>query len=368
MAQITLEGLTKDFGRVIAVNNLSLNCPDGEFLSILGPSGCGKTTTLRMIAGLETATKGSIRFDNKAVTDLTPRDRNIAMVFENYALYPHKTVYRNISYPLELRGMSKPDIDKKVKEAAQLLEIHDLLERFPKEISGGQKQRVAIARALVREPAAFAMDEPLSHLDAKLRAYMRAELKHLQKELGTTTVFVTHDQLEAMTMADKIAVMNLGILQQHGTPQELFAEPTNVFVATFIGEPAMNLLTCQMQDAGTDSFIQGTGWKFKLPAQLRARAREQSTGTDLLLGARPQHVLLHKKGELESNGHNLVPGTVYVAEPLGGEQLVRVKVGEQIVQILTVDTLKVDMNEAVELEIPTDRFLLFDKATGKRIK
>src|SRR5574341_650382 len=204
MASIRWENLTKDFGRVIAVNNLNLECADGEFLALLGPSGCGKTTTLRMTAGLETPTEGAIYFDEKPINHLSPRERNVAMVFENYALYPHKKVFKNIAYPLELRNMPGQEIDQKVRHAAKLLEIDTLLDRYPKEISGGQKQRVGIARALVREPAAFAMDEPLSHLDAKLRAYMRAELKRLQKELGVTTVFVTHDQLEAMTMADRI--------------------------------------------------------------------------------------------------------------------------------------------------------------------
>jgi ABC-type sugar transport system ATPase subunit len=320
-----------------------------------------------MIAGLETPTQGTIYFDSNVVNPLSPRDRNIAMVFENYALYPHKTVYQNISYPLELRGMSKADMDKRVHRAADLLEIGDLLERYPKEISGGQKQRVATARALVREPAAFVMDEPLSHLDAKLRAYMRAELKRLQKELGTTTILVTHDQLEAMTMADKIAVMNLGVLQQHGTPHDLFAEPANVFVATFIGEPSMNLLPCEMQDEGDQAFLAGVGWKFQMPAVLRTKAHEQLSGRQVSLGVRPQHMLVHKQGTVSSNGRNLVPGNVYVAEPLGGEQLVRVRVGEQIVQLLTSDTFRVEMNEPVMLEIPTERFLLFDSATGKRV-
>lgn len=367
MAQITLENLTKDFGKVVAVKELNLNCPDGEFLCLLGPSGCGKTTTLRMIAGLETPTQGAIYFDGKPVNQLSPRDRNIAMVFENYALYPHKTVYKNISYPLELRGMSKSDMDQKVHKAADLLEIGDLLERYPKEISGGQKQRVATARALVREPAAFVMDEPLSHLDAKLRAYMRAELKRLQKELATTTILVTHDQLEAMTMGDKIAVMNLGVLLQHGTPHELFAEPANVTVATFIGEPSMNLLPCEMQDEGDQAFLVGAGWKFPITGILRTKAHEQLSGRQVSLGVRPQHMLVHKQGAVTPDERNLVPGKVYIAEPLGGEQLVRVRVGEQIVQLLTSDALRVDMDEPVQLEIPTERFLLFDSVTGKRV-
>ena len=226
MASIRWENVTKDFGRVIAVKELNLECKDGEFMALLGPSGCGKTTTLRMTAGLETPTSGTIYFDDKPINHLAPRERNIAMVFKNYALYPHRTVYKNISYPLEILKLSPKQIDEKVHYAAKLLEIDPLLNRYPKEISGGQKQRVGIARALVREPSAFAMDEPLSHLDAKLRAYMRAELKRLQKDLGITTVFVTHDQLEAITMADRVAVMSLGVCSSTAHPRSCSASQT----------------------------------------------------------------------------------------------------------------------------------------------
>ncbi len=367
MAEVRLESLTKHFGEVIAVENLNLTCADGEFLTLLGPSGCGKTTTLRMIAGLETPTRGTIYFDGQPVNRLSPRDRNIAMVFENYALYPHKTVYHNISYPLELRRMSEESIDERVHHVARLLDIEELLERYPREISGGQKQRVATARALVREPSAFVMDEPLSHLDAKLRAYMRAELKRLQKELGTTTIFVTHDQLEAMTMADYVAVMNLGVLQQYGTPQELFYEPANVFVAKFIGEPSMNMLSCRIVDEGDDSFLVSEGMKIKLRPEMRAKVRQQATGENVLLGTRPQHVLIYTQEAAKSNEKDLVAGIVYVSEPLGTEILIRVRVGGELVQLLTDDTLDWSMDQPVFLEFPHDRFLLFDATTEKRI-
>ncbi len=366
MASIRWENLTKDFGEVIAVNNLNLECKEGEFLSLLGPSGCGKTTTLRMTAGLETPTEGAIYFDDKPITHLSPRERNVAMVFENYALYPHKTVYKNISYPLELRNLSKDEIERKVKRAAKMLEIDMLLDRTPREISGGQKQRVGIARAMVREPAAFAMDEPLSHLDAKLRAYMRAELKRLQKDLGVTTVFVTHDQLEAITMADRVAVMDFGVLQQHGTPQELFQQPVNVFVAKFIGEPSMNLLPCEMKGEGEHAYLVGEGVKLGLPPALRQKVHEQATGNRVLLGVRPQHARLHL-GTQASNGRNIISGTVYVAEPLGAEQLVRVRVGQELVQVMTDDDVHADMDEPVSIEIPSDRFFLFDTETEQRI-
>ena len=367
MASIKWENLTKDFGEVIAVNNLNLECEDGEFLSLLGPSGCGKTTTLRMTAGLETPTEGMIYFDGEPINQLSPRERNIAMVFENYALYPHKTVYKNISYPLELRNLSKGEIDEKVRHAARLLEIETLLDRYPKEVSGGQKQRVGIARALVREPAAFVMDEPLSHLDAKLRAYMRAELKRLQKELGITTVFVTHDQLEAITMADRVAVMNLGVLQQHGTPMELYNEPANVFVAKFIGEPAMNLLPCQVRDEGGQTYLVGEAIRLMLPQDLRGKVQAQATSDKVLLGVRPQHIDICLPGEAEANGRNIVSCSVYVSEPLGTEQLVRVRVGQELVQILTGDDVSVAMDESIMIEIPIDRVFLFDAETEKRI-
>jgi multiple sugar transport system ATP-binding protein len=366
MASIKWENLTKDFGQVIAVNNLNLECKDGEFLALLGPSGCGKTTTLRMTAGLETPTNGTIYFDSNPINRLGPRERNIAMVFENYALYPHKKVYDNIAYPLVLRNLSKAEIDKKVRHAAKLLEIDQLLERYPKEISGGQKQRVGIARALVREPAAFAMDEPLSHLDAKLRAYMRAELKHLQKELGITTVFVTHDQLEAMTMADRVAVMNLGVLQQHGTPQELFREPSNVFVARFIGEPSMNLLACDVKDEGDRTVLVGDSVKVILTPHIRAKVKEKAKSQQVIMGIRPQHLVLHQ-GQLAPNGHNTMSGPVYTAEPLGTEVLIRVQVGKELVQVLTDDSVNVEMDEQVSLEIPSERFFVFDAETEQRI-
>jgi ABC-type sugar transport system ATPase subunit len=289
------------------------------------------------------------------------------MVFENYALYPHKTVYKNIAYPLELRKMEKSEIDRRVEHAAKMLEIDMLLNRTPKEISGGQKQRVGIARAMVREPIAFAMDEPLSHLDAKLRAYMRAELKRLQKDLGVTTVFVTHDQLEAITMADRVAVMNFGVLQQHGTPQELYRQPVNVFVAKFIGEPAMNLVACEMQDEGDQTYLIGEDVKLNLPQELRQKVHERATGKDLLLGIRPQHLNLNPDEAAGANGRNIVAGTVYVSEPLGTEVLVRVRVGQELVQVLTGDDVQVDLDEPVTLEIPPDRFFLFDTETEKRI-
>ncbi|RLE52516.1 MAG: glycerol-3-phosphate ABC transporter ATP-binding protein, partial [Candidatus Methanomethylicota archaeon] len=240
MVKIHLEHVTKVFGEVVAVDDVTLTIREKEFMVLLGPSGCGKTTTLRIIAGLEEPTKGEVYIDDQPVTYLPPKDRDIAMVFQNYALYPHMKVYDNIAFPLKLRKYPKEEIDKMVKEVAEMLHIEDLLDRMPKQLSGGEQQRVALARALIRRPKAFLLDEPLSNLDAKLRVVMRAELKRLQKELGVTTVYVTHDQAEAMTMADRIAVMKDGKVLQVGSPADVFNKPVNLFVAGFIGSPPMN--------------------------------------------------------------------------------------------------------------------------------
>jgi ABC-type sugar transport system ATPase subunit len=366
MAKIRWENLTKDFGKVIAVNNLNLECEDGEFMALLGPSGCGKTTTLRMTAGLETPTSGEIYFDHQPINKLSPRERNVAMVFENYALYPHKSVFKNIAYPLELRSMPKADIEKKVLHAAKILEIETLLDRSPRQISGGQKQRVGIARALVREPSAFMMDEPLSHLDAKLRAYMRAELKRLQKDLGITTVFVTHDQLEAITMADRVALINFGFLQQYGPPHELYQSPANVFVARFIGEPAMNLLPCEIHTEGEQAQLVGKNLKLSLPPAMYRSMVDKTTSRKVLIGVRPQHLKIHLGNEI-SKDHNVLSGTVYVSELLGTELLVRVRVGEDLIQAQTEDSYDFKMDQSISLEIPPDRFFIFDAETEQRI-
>ena len=242
MAKISFRNIWKKYGEFQAVKDLNIDVEDGSFLSILGPSGCGKSSTMRMVAGLEHITAGDLLFDEVRVNDLAPKDRDVAMVFENYALYPHKTVFENMANPLKLRGQDPARIKERVQSAANLLEIGQLLERRPQELSGGQKQRVAIGRAIVREPKLFLFDEPIAHLDAKLRAHMRSEIKHLQRTLGTTMIYVTHDQLEAMTMADQIAVMHEGILQQLGSPREVYNKPVNAWVAGFVGEPAMNFM------------------------------------------------------------------------------------------------------------------------------
>ncbi len=271
MVTVKLENVTKIFrGGVEAVRDLNLEVKDGEFLVLLGPSGCGKTTTLLMIAGVYKPTKGYIYFDDKIVNDLEPKDRNIGMVFQSYALYPHMSVYENIAFPLRLKKLPKEEIDKRVREAASMLHIENLLDRRPSQLSGGQQQRVALARAVVKQPGLFLMDEPLSNLDAKIRIEVRAELKRLQRELGITTIYVTHDQAEAMSLADRIAVMNEGRLMQLGTPDELYYKPANTFVAGFIGAPAANLVEADVVETERGLELSMLGTRFPLPSDLAA--------------------------------------------------------------------------------------------------
>ena len=299
MATITFEHVTKRFDETVAVDDLSIDVADGEFLVLVGPSGCGKTTALRMLAGLEDISSGRILIGDRVVNNVAPGARDIAMVFQSYALYPHMTVFDNLAFGLRNRRLPKSDVDRRVKEATEILELSALIKRKPKQLSGGQRQRVALGRAIVREPAAFLMDEPLSNLDAALRVQTRAEILKLQDRLGTTTIYVTHDQIEAMTMGDRIAVMNLGVLQQIGTPKDLYMSPANTFVATFIGSPAMNLLPSGALGVG----IGGSGQ---------------------LVGFRPEHVQLGN-GKPDC-AH--CEATVEVVQYLGDEQLAYLRLGD----------------------------------------
>src|SRR6516164_8595774 len=278
MAKVLLEQVSKQFGNVLAVNNVTLDVPDRQFTVLVGPSGCGKTTCLRLIAGLEESTAGNIYIGERLVNDVAPKDRDIAMVFQNYALYPHMTVYDNMAFGLRLRKYPRPEIDRRVKEAAEMLGIQELLSRKPKQLSGGQRQRVALGRAIVREPQVFLMDEPLSNLDAKLRVETRAGLIKLHQRLLTTTVYVTHDQTEAMTMGHRIAVLRDGVLQQLDTPQTLYDRPANLFVAGFIGSPAMNFFPGQLtsDDGGQELWVQTSGLKLKVPETMRAKLGSQN--------------------------------------------------------------------------------------------
>src|SRR5437868_2327165 len=312
MATVTFDHVTKKYAAdVTAVNDLNIEINDGEFLVLVGPSGCGKTTALRMVAGLEEISAGQLKIGERVVNRVPSKDRNIAMVFQSYALYPHMTVFNNLAFGLKLLKTPKHEITRRVEEAAKILNLENLLDRKPRALSGGQRQRVALGRAIVREPAAFLMDEPLSNLDAKLRVQTRAEILRLQRRLETTTIYVTHDQVEAMTMGDRIAVMNLGVLQQIGTPPELYDNPVNVFVAAFIGSPAMNFATAKAHDGALKlgkTTLELTG--------RAAKAAAENRGRDLLIGFRPE--------DLELNGHDgsnavKIPAQIDVVEYLGHE-------------------------------------------------
>ena len=319
MAGVTLDHLTKKYGEVTAVNDLNIQIRDQEFLVLVGPSGCGKSTALRMIAGLEEITGGDLYIGDRRVNDVAPKDRDIAMVFQSYALYPHMSVYDNMAFGLKLRKRPKPEIERRVKEAAELLGLQNLLLRKPKQLSGGQRQRVALGRAIVREPQVFLMDEPLSNLDAKLRVETRAGLIKLHQRLQTTTVYVTHDQTEAMTMGHRIAVLKDGVLQQLDTPQTLYDRPANLFVAGFIGSPAMNLFPGQLaaENGGHELWVQTSGLKLKLPEVMRAKLASQ-TGREIVFGVRPEHI--RSKGEVrDPDPTRTATVNVSVVEPLGSE-------------------------------------------------
>src|SRR5271163_863204 len=290
MAQVTLRNLVKRFDRTEAVRGIDLDIADAEFAVLVGPSGCGKSTTLRMIAGLEEATSGEIMIGGETVNDVPPKDRDIAMVFQNYALYPHMTVYENMSFGLRLKKFPKAEIKQRVENAARILDITELLERKPRQLSGGQRQRVAMGRAIVRNPKVFLFDEPLSNLDAKLRVQMRTEIKKVHQKVKTTTVYVTHDQVEAMTLADRVVVMNGGVIEQIATPQDLYHHPKTHFVAGFIGSPAMNFLRCRLEGNGAGLRARISD-KISLPVPASSAARYQAlTGKELLFGLRPEHI------------------------------------------------------------------------------
>jgi len=318
MARILFDRVTKRFGETVAVREFSLEIVDGEFLVLVGPSGCGKSTTLRMLAGLDDVTSGSITIGERRVDNVPARERDLAMVFQTYALYPHMTVFDNMAFGLKLRSIGKTEIQRRVQEAASLLGIEPLLQRKPGQLSGGQRQRVALGRAIVREPAAFLLDEPLSNLDAKLRVQTRAELTKLHQRLGTTFVYVTHDQVEAMTMATRIAVMNLGLLQQVGTPQELYERPANSFVAGFIGSPSMNFFEADVRSEGESLVLEVGGSHRLVPPPEVARALESRAGQRVLLGIRPEHI-----HDPEHPPSGIVPAevraTVELAELMGNE-------------------------------------------------
>jgi multiple sugar transport system ATP-binding protein len=360
MATVKFDHVTKAYaGDVVAVNDLDLDIADGEFLVLVGPSGCGKTTALRCLAGLEEITAGQIKIGERVVNRIPSKDRNIAMVFQSYALYPHMTVFDNLAFGLKLLKTPKKEIRRRVEEAAKILNLDKLLDRKPKALSGGQRQRVALGRAIVREPAAFLMDEPLSNLDAKLRVQTRAEILRIQQRLGTTTIYVTHDQVEAMTMGDRIAVMRDGLLQQVGTPPQLYTSPVNVFVAAFIGSPAMNFATVRAEDG-----------KLKLgSANLELTGRPASAaaerkGKDLLIGFRPEDLEI---AGAAGDGGTRLPAKIEVVEYLGNQELLHADCeGTEVVALVSSDR-QVKVGDRVEFTIPLSKLHLFDPETEESL-
>lgn len=363
MAQIELKNIDKTFdGRQKVIDNLNLNIFDGEFLVLVGPSGCGKSTTLRLIAGLETAGSGHIIIDNKRVNDIPPKDRDISMVFQNYALYPHMTVHDNIAFGLKLRKYPKKEIEERVKEAADILEIHSLLKRKPKQLSGGQRQRVALGRAIVRKPKVFLFDEPLSNLDAKLRLQMRAEIKKLHRKLKTTMVYVTHDQVEAMTMGDRIAIMKDGIIHQLDTPMEIYNKPADLFVAGFIGSPAMNFIPTVVSKKNT-LISKNMNIEFPIPDSYKSVFRN-AVNNAVTIGIRPEHLSIAPSSEAA------VPifTRLDLIEPLGNETILYMTRHDTPLHCITNDfNPETEVMSDIILYPDLNKIHLFDAETGKRL-
>jgi multiple sugar transport system ATP-binding protein len=358
MAEVRVENLTKKFGNVVALDHVSLTFEDQELTVLVGPSGCGKTTLLRIVAGLEESTEGYVYMGGKEISNVQPWNRNMAMVFQNYALYPHMTVFDNMAFPLRARKMRKEYILKQVQQTAQSLGVDQLLRRKPRELSGGQVQRVAVGRATVRQPEVFLMDEPLSNLDAKLRVEMRAELKRLQKDLGVTTIYVTHDQAEAMTMADKLVVMRDGKIQQEGAPEEVYAKPRNTFVASFIGSPAMNFIKCTYNVERRA--LEAPSFQYPLPERYGALGHSHQDG--VILGVRPEKIRV-----LLTSGERSVRARVYVSEPLGKENLLTLEVAGTLVKAITAPECRLSIGQDVWLDFDEESVHLFDVDTTEAI-
>jgi multiple sugar transport system ATP-binding protein len=354
MARIQLKNISRVWGASVGVKEMSLDIADGEFLVLLGPSGCGKTTTMRMVAGLEEPSTGEIWIGDRMVNNLEPKDRDVAMVFQSYGLYPNMTVHENISFPLRIRGTPKADIDPAVMKAATQVELLDFLKRRPKELSGGQRQRVALARAIVRQPSVFLMDEPLSNLDARLRVSMRAHIKHLHHELGVTTIYVTHDQIEAMTLADRVVVMSKAEIQQIGTPEMIYNDPDNLFVAGFIGAPAMNLVRGALQGGVFEAA--GEGYR------VRVGGFNNLTQGDVVLGMRAEDL------EVAAGEAAQVAGQVFAFELLGDATTVSVKVADQFITARAGKAFRCALGDPISFAVNTSRCYLFDGQTQNRMR
>lgn len=353
MAEVSIANVRKVYGSTEVIHDLSVKVNDGEFVVLVGPSGCGKSTLLRMVAGLESITAGEISIGGKIVNNLPPSERDIAMVFQNYALYPHKTVEANMAFSLKMRKLEKNVIKDKISTAAEVLGLTPYLKRYPRALSGGQRQRVAMGRAIVRDPQVFLFDEPLSNLDAKLRVQMRAEIRELHQRLKSTTLYVTHDQIEAMTMADKIVVMQNGFIEQIGSPLELYDRPNNIFVAGFIGSPAMNLLQGTVKKSGKNFTAEIYGGQFSLP-----KAKNLTVGQDIILGIRPEQLIPGKKG---------IAATVSVVEPTGSETHLIVRSGEQELISVVRERSNFSIGEQINLFADKNFLHVFDAKSSKRL-
>jgi multiple sugar transport system ATP-binding protein len=365
VARVQLDKVSKKFGGVTAVNDVSLEIPDKQFTVLVGPSGCGKTTCLRLIAGLEEASAGDIFIGDRRVNDVPPKDRDIAMVFQNYALYPHMSVYDNMAFGLKLRKYERAEIDRRVKEAAEMLGIQGLLDRKPKQLSGGQRQRVALGRAIVREPQVFLMDEPLSNLDAKLRVQTRAEIKKLHARLQTTTVYVTHDQVEAMTMGDRIVVMRDGLVQQVDTPLHLYERPANLFVAGFIGSPAMNFIDAAIRARDGTTLIDAGGFALEVPADLAAAANRW-VGRKVVFGIRPEDIQDHALVPDPPRGWTIT-AAVDVHEPLGSDVILYLTAGGKSIVARVDARSTAKMGDTLAVVCNMRKLHLFDPQTEQAI-
>ncbi len=367
MADLKLNHLTKKYGSLVAVNDLCLDVPEGEFVVLLGPSGAGKTTTLKLISGVELPTSGTIAIGGRVVNNLEPQQRNVAMTFETYALYPHLTVYENIAFPLRAPGrkLSGVEIDKRVRQVAELLNIHMLLDRMPYQLSGGQKQRTSLGRTMVREPTVMLLDEPIAHLDAKLRHRMRAEFKHLRKVIRTATIYVTHDYLEALSLGDRVVVIDRGVVQQIGPPDEVFNKPANEFVAKAMGEPEINLFTTEVARQNGRLMLRTADGQISLsiPPQL-ADQIERRDLKQVRAGIRPMHLSLEAT---EQNGHDTIPGQVYVFNPVGTKGVLTVAIGDLLLHVLTAPSLEISAKTPVRLAVAPDQLMIFDPQTTQNI-
>jgi len=362
MAEIRFEHVSKRFGPVVAVNDFDLTIGDKEFLTLVGPSGCGKSTTLNLLAGLEDPSEGLIYIGERLVNDVPPGARDIAMVFQSYALYPHMSVRQNIGFGLKVRGMEKSEIERRVQEAARILGITELLDRKPKELSGGQRQRVALGRAITRDPEVFLLDEPLSNLDAKLRIQMRADLKILFERLQGTVVYVTHDQAEAMTLSDRLVVMNMGLIQQVGSPMEVYQKPNNIFVAGFLGSPTMNFIECHIRAEGETALLEAENFCWSLDNHRAAKALSQ-TGRKAVFGVRPEDVKIH----FDRPERCAASCQVEVMEHMGSVNYVYLTTGAQRIVVSTESAIHVQAGDAVYVSFDNNRVHLFDHETTKNV-